>query len=248
MQIHPIKTHPITVKDTDILAILDMYLPKVPERSVIAIASKIIAICEGRVAPMTESKDELIQREAELYIPASENPYHINLTITRGMLAAGAGIDESNANEMYILWPKDPQKSANMIRKHLRGKHRIKNLGVIITDSRTTPMRWGVTGVTLGYSGFLPLKDYIGTPDVFGRPFQFEKLSVMDTLASAAILVTGEGNEQTPIAVMSEIPLIEFVEPDPTEEELKSLEITIESDLYGQFLKNASWRKGKNGK
>ncbi len=248
MQVTAIKTHKITEKDTDILAVLDRYLPKLKDGMVVAIASKIISITEGRVAPMTKKKDELVREESELYIPASENPYNINLTITRNMLAAGAGIDESNANGKYILWPRDPQSSANLIRKHLRAKHSIRDLGVIITDSRTTPMRWGVTGVVLGYSGFKPLKDYIGTPDIFGRAFQFEKLSIIDTLASAAILVTGEGNEQTPLAMISDVPLVSFVDHDPTPQELEDLAITIDMDLYGQFLKNANWRKGKRKK
>ena len=45
----------------------------------------------------------------------------------------------------------------------------LKNVGVIITDSRTTPLRWGVTGFSIAYSGFEPLKNYIGTKDILEK-------------------------------------------------------------------------------
>jgi len=72
------------------------------------------------------------------------------------------------------------------------------------------------------------LKDYIGTPDIFGRLFQFEKLNIADSLASAGVLVMGEGNEQTPLAIVTDIPTITFQQSDPTPDELKALEISID--------------------
>src|SRR6266508_2193439 len=69
-----------------------------------------------------------------------------------------------------------------------------------ITDSKTAPLRVGVTGVTLAYSGFQALNDYVGTKDLFGRAWRMIKVNVVDALATAAVLVMGEGSEQTPLA------------------------------------------------
>src|SRR3989344_6905388 len=157
MIVIPIKTHKIIpLKDTDLFSVLDKYVPKLSERSVLAVTSKIISICEGRfVKADSTNKDDLIAKESEFYIPKEENKFNITVTIANGMLAAGAGVDEANGGGYYILWPSDPQKSTNAIREYLKKKFGLKEFGVIITDSKTTPMRWGVTGVAIAYSGFL---------------------------------------------------------------------------------------------
>jgi putative folate metabolism gamma-glutamate ligase len=241
-----IKTHIITEKDIDITAVLDRYVTHVKENSVLAVTSKIVSLTEGRIIPVEKAdKDVLIAQEASLYLPRETNPYNVSFTITHDNLVATAGIDESNANDHYVLWPKDPYESANSIRSYLRKKFNLKNLGVIIVDSRTAPLRWGVTAFALAYSGFKPLKDYTGTPDLFGRAFVFEKLNIADSLATTAGFTMGEGNEQTPMAIIEEIPHIQFVDSDPSQEELNVLAIDIDSDLYGPFLKKAAWKKGK---
>lgn len=246
MKITPIKTDKIAPDHNDIFKILDKFLPEIKEGSILAITSKIISICDGRYAKITEAdKDGLIESEAQYYLPRQDNPYNVSLTITRNNLVATAGIDESNGNGYYILWPKDPQNSANQIRQYLQKKFKLKNVGVIITDSKTTPFRWGVTAICLGFSGFNPIKDYTGTPDIFGRAFQFEKMSVIDNLSCASSLIMGEGDEQTPLAIIEDAPFIEFRDENPTEEELKDLKISIDNDLYTPILKSIHWKKGK---
>lgn len=243
------KTHKISEKDTDITHVLDQYLPKIEENSVVAITSKIVAICEGRmVKTEMADKDTLIEQEAQYFLPRETNPYLVSLTVTRNNLVAGAGIDESNANGSYIFWPKNPQASCDKAREYLSEKYSIKNVGVIITDSRTTPFRWGVTAIALAHSGFNALKDYIGTKDLFGREFQFEKLNIADSLATSAALVMGEGSEQTPLSVITDIPFVEFQGRNPTTEEVDSLRIEMEADLYTPILKSVPWKKGKDGK
>lgn len=249
MIVKAIKTHKITEKDTDILKIIETYILKLSEKSVVVVTSKIVAICEGRIVKINKNdpqqKDKLIEKEAQLYLPRSTNPYNVSLTVTRNILAASAGIDESNGNGYYILWPQSAQDSANKIREHLMKKYGVKHVGVLITDSKTTSMRWGVTAIAIGYSGFMPLKNYMNTPDIFGRPFVFEQMSIVDNLACSAAIVMGEGKEQTPLSVITNIPMVEFVKRNPTAKELKDMNITIEEDLYGIFLKNAPWKKGQ---
>jgi dihydrofolate synthase / folylpolyglutamate synthase len=246
MIITPIKTDKITPGNKDLFQILDKFLPEIKEGSVLAITSKIVAICEGRVVKLDEvEKESLVEKEADLYLPASENKYGFNITIKNNIFIASAGVDESNGNGYYILWPKDPQESANKIREYLKIKFNLKNVGVVITDSKTTPLRWGVTGVALAHSGFNGLNNYIEKPDIFGRPMHVTKASIMDGLASAAVLVMGEGAEQTPIALIENLPFVEFQDRNPTNEELEMLKIELEDDIYSPILKNIDWKKGR---
>lgn len=246
MKIKAIKTKKITPGSIGLFELLDKYILELTESSILAVTSKVVSICEGRVVLVEKAnKDELVKREADLYLPREENKYDVYLTIKDSQLVATAGIDESNGAGYYILWPKDPQKTANEIREYLTTRFNIERVGVIITDSKTTPLRWGTSGVAIAHSGFRALKDYIGTEDLFGRKLKMTKASIIDGLAAAAALEMGEGNEQTPMAVISDLSQVEFTMRNPTSEELKELEINIEDDLYGSILKRAPWRKGK---
>ena len=120
----------------------------------------------------------------------------------------------------------------------------LDNVGVIIIDSKTTPFRWGTTGFSLAHSGFAAIRDYIGKPDVFGRKLEYTKLNVADSLSSMAVLVMGEGKEQTPIAIIEEAD-IEFQDRNPSKEECKELQIAKEEDLYAPLLQSVKWKKGK---
>lgn len=249
MIVTAIRTHKITREDTDLFRILDQYILDLKENSILAVTSKIVSITEGSSLKIENNensgeKDRLIKENSQFYLPRANSKYNISFTIANNILSASAGIDESNGNGFYILWPKNAQVSANKIREYLSQKFNLKNFGVIITDSKTTPLRWGVTGIALAHSGFSALNDYIGKPDLFGRPFLYEKLNVADSIACAAVLVMGEGSEQTPLAVLEDLENIDFQDRNPSEEELASLKITLDDDLFAPFLKNADWQKG----
>ena len=229
--------------------ILDKYLPPLKEKSVLVITSKIVAICEGSVvkAEAGVNKKELIKSQSDYYIPADFNKYEMTITITNNLLIPTAGIDESNAAGYYVLWPKDAQKAANEVRKYLIKRFGLKKVGVLITDSKTTPLRWGTTGVGIAHSGFLALRNYIGKPDIFGRHLKVTKANVMDGLAAAAGVVIGEGKEQTPLAVIEDVDFVDFQIKDPSKEELDGLYISIEEDIYGTILESVPWKKGGRG-
>lgn len=247
MIVNAFKTHKITQKDTDIFKVLDEYLPQIQNNSVVIITSKIISICEGRIVPVKESsKDGLVKQEADLFIPKEKNQYNVYLTIKNKMMVATAGIDESNAQDYYVLWPSDPQKNANEVREYLIKKNRAKNLGVIISDSKTSPLKWGITGAAISHSGFKAINDKIGTPDIFGKPLKLTQVNVSDALASAAVLEMGEANEQTPLAVITDIPYVEFQDRNPTQEELDMLYYDMDRDLYSSLLTCAPWEKGRS--
>ena len=245
MKIIPIKTHKIKAFEEDIFLILDKYVRRMPEGSILAVTSKIISLCEGRVVKIGDvDKDELIKSEAEFFLPRKLSRYKIIFAIKNGILAPSAGIDESNADGYYVLWPKDPQETANEIRKYLKRKFRLKRVGVVITDSKTTPLRMGTSGVAIAHSGFEALLDYIGTPDIFGRKLKMTKANIMDALAAAAVLVMGEGAEQTPLAIIEDLPFVKFKSSDPSKSELRDLKIELDDDLYAPMLKAVKWRKG----
>jgi F420-0:gamma-glutamyl ligase len=98
--------------------------------------------------------------------------------------------------------------------------------------------------VALAHSGFAALNDYAGHPDVFGRPLAVTKANVRDGLAAAAVLAMGEADEQTPLAVIDDLPFVTFQERDPTNEELVDLRISLEDDLYAPLLTRAPWQIG----
>ena len=224
MIIRPIKTHVFQEGD-DLFAFITDYFKKLPEKSVVVITSKIVALAERRtaIAENAQMKEKLIRAESEFAIPTK----YVWLTVKDGMVMASAGIDESNANGKLILLPKDSFKTARFLQKKLRGKYGVRHLGVLVTDSRTIPLRAGVTGVALGYAGFCGIKDYRGTPDIFGRKFKFSRTNIADGLAAAAVLVMGEGNERQPLAIIERAP-VEFCDRVNRAE----LHIDIQEDMY----------------
>ena len=147
MIIKPIKTS-IFREGQNLFEFISKYFKRIPERSVIVITSKIVALSEKRTAikENVKTKEILIKRESEIVIPTK----YVWLTVVDGVVMASAGIDESNADGKFILLPKDSFKTANFLRRKLMQKYKVKNLGVLITDSRTLPWRAGVTGITLG--------------------------------------------------------------------------------------------------
>lgn len=128
------------------------------------------------------------------------------LTVKKGVLTANAGADQSNAPLGYAaLWPKDPQSSAEEIRQGFRSRG--LDVGVMVIDSRTMPLRMGSSAVALGAAGIVPVEDLRGKKDLFGRAMRIKRAALADELAAAANLVMGETSESTPIAVARGAPL-----------------------------------------
>ncbi|MBQ6147803.1 coenzyme F420-0:L-glutamate ligase [Candidatus Saccharibacteria bacterium] len=229
----PVKTRVVLPPKDDISDILDSL--ELEDEDIIFITSKILGISEGRTCKIgAKEKEDLIREEAERYL-AYENKtgdFHVNLTVTQNVLIPAAGIDESNANGYYVLWPKDIDETCRKIREYLVRKNKLKNLGVIATDSHTTPLRWGVTGITVGLSGVEPLKDIRGEPDIFGRRMHLTKVDLVDPLASMAVLLMGESDERTPIVILRGYKKIPF-NPEGSMREFK---IEPGTDLYSPLI------------
>lgn len=236
MQIQTIKTHKIKPREP-IFGILDQYLPKISEKTVIAIASKIISISENRSMPKTKNKLKLIKQEADRCFNAPQKQLGFCLTLKNHRLIPNAGIDESNCANCYVLLPHNPQLSAKKIWQYLRNKLNLNKLGIIITDSNVTPLRTGVTGITIGWCGFAPIYSYLGKKDIFGRKLQATKINLLDALATTATLIMGEGQEQTPLVVIKNLPQkIVFQNRAPTKKEQQSIYIDQKQDLFSGVI------------
>lgn len=251
MIVKAIRTRKFLPPKDNLWELLTGNIKSLRENSVVAVTSKIVSIGEGRCVAVDKiSKDELAIKEADKYIPRIASPGGWILhTLKNNMLIASSGVDESNGANFYILWPKDPKASAKKIWDFLKKKYKVKNLGVIITDSRLVPLRRGVVGIAIAYFGFKPLRDYRGKLDLFGREFKMETSNIPDSLATAAVLEMGEGAEQQPVAIITEVPQIEFINKEyKPKSSNDSFEIPQKEDMFYPFLSSVKWQRGGSGK
>lgn len=232
MIVTPIRTR-VFREEEDLLAFIAEHVPDVPDGAVLAVTSKIVALAEGRTAPLSE-KEKVIREESEY----AHKTKHVWLTVKDGGVIANAGVDESNADGRLILLPRDSFSSAGLIRRDVMRRYGVRRLGVVVTDSRVAPLRAGITGVALGYAGVRGVRDYRGTKDMFGRPFKYASANVADMLASAAVLVMGEGAERQPLALIEGAP-VEFA----SRIERGEARVSFEDDMYRPFFESAAQKK-----
>jgi len=230
----------------DLFDVLKKSIKKVPEGSILVIASKIVALHQGRTVLKTKikDKDELIKKESTKYLPRKNVPKgYAMLTLKNNLIIPSAGIDESNSGEYYILWPEKLEKTVWGIYSYIKKQYKVKKFGVLIVDSHTVPLRRGVMGVALAYAGFKPLNDYRGTKDLFGRDYKVSSTNVADGLAASAVLAMGEGTERTPLALVTDIPFVQFISKSYKPKKNQSFNIGWNEDLYGPLLKAIKWKK-----
>lgn len=201
------------------------------ENSLLVVTSKIVSLSEGQMRSF-ESNDrkELVRAEADRVL--GEVHHNHTITLKHGLLVPGAGIDTSNSRNLdYILYPTDPWASARALGLRLKADLNLKNFGILITDSHSIPMRRGVIGVALSYWGFRGVRNYIGEPDLFGRPLKFTKQNLADAYAALAVSLMGEASECQPLAVVRN-PDVEFFDGDDRDQ----LQVSPEEDLYLRLL------------
>jgi F420-0:gamma-glutamyl ligase len=234
LTVHPVTTRIFRHGEDLVDFVCEQVQPHlVQESMILAVTSKIVSLAEQRVVEKsTTTKERLVDQEADYNL--GEVGYGCFLTIKHGFFIPSAGIDESNSEkDQYILYPRDPFLSAKNLWEGLRERWNVKELGVVMTDSRTTPLRRGVTGMSLAHWGFSGLKNLIGTPDLFGRKMQMTTINLADGLASAATLMMGEANECRPLAILrcDGITFTDTIDPD-------ELKMPIQQDLYYPLFKS----------
>ena len=187
----------------------------------LVVTQKIVSKAEGRfvdlagVTPGAEAcriaevtrKDprlvELVLAESSDIVRAAP---HVLITRHRsGHVMANAGIDQSNigsaGSDLVLLLPEDADASAERLRAALL-RTGPTAFGVVISDSFGRPWRHGVTNVAIGASGVPALVDRRGMRDRDGRVLEVTQVALGDMAASAAGLVTGEGAESVPAALI----------------------------------------------
>jgi F420-0:gamma-glutamyl ligase len=243
--VKPIKTRVFLPPKDDLFSLIKESIFDLKEKSILVFTSKIVSIWQGRCIKMglVKDKDELIKKEAQLYFesPGRGGEDSPMLTIKNNTLIPAAGIDESNGNGYYILWPQTPFLAAKKIYQFIKRNYYLKKIGIIISDSHTIPMRRGTVGISIAYWGFEPLKDYRGKKDIFGRKLQITQLNIADSLAATANLVMGEGKEQTPIAIIEDLDFVKFKESSKFRE---GLGIKTQEDIYGPLISAIKWKSG----
>lgn len=189
---------------------------------VLAVASKVVSICENRIISLNDVTvtaearrlshrwdmdsrlASIVIQEADLILGGTRG---FLLTIKDEILTANAGADMKNSPRGTVtLWPKNPDRSASQLRKHLT-RQGITRLGVEIVDSRVTPLRLGTVGLAIGSSGFDPVLDYRSKVDLYGRRVRVTQCNVADDLASAAHMLMGETRERIGAVVIGHAPV-----------------------------------------
>ncbi|MEE8358112.1 MAG: coenzyme F420-0:L-glutamate ligase [Candidatus Hydrothermarchaeales archaeon] len=201
-----------------ILASLEKEGLDLDENDIIVVTEKIVSKSDGRlidlntVTPSEKAKKlaektdkdprlvELILKESNEILKVGEN--FIITETKQGLICANAGIDSSNIEEGKAkILPENPDKTASEIRKTIREKTG-KDIGIIISDSFGRPFRYGSMGVAIGASGVNMLWDRRGEKDLYGRVLETTRISVGDSLASLANLVSGDADEKTPVVLI----------------------------------------------
>jgi F420-0:gamma-glutamyl ligase len=244
MIITPIKTEIVRAGAMTVEEFLDRNLDQCAEHNILAISSKIVALCENRIAPADIDKESLIKQESDYSLPRELRKHGGSCAIAHHAFIGAGGVDRSNADGCFVLLPADPQASVDAIYDYLRNRFGIRSCGVIMTDSHSTPFRRGASGISLAWRGFRGLRDYRGALDVFGRPMHVEQANIPDAIAAASVLAMGEGNEQTPITIISDISGIIFDETAPTEKERAEFFVDPEDDIFSPILDLQKMERG----
>jgi len=220
MEVFAVEGLPEIQPGDDLSALIDEQVD-LRDDDVVCVASTVVSKAEGRQADLAdfpaserareiadrigdltdEEKDPrfaqaVLEESAEL---SMECPFLL-ATTHFGHTTVNAGIDRSNVPDSdLLLLPEAPTESAERIRSGLAA-----DPAVIVTDTSGRPFRHGQRGVALGWAGIHASRDWRGESDRDGREMDVTVQSVVDELAGAANLVTGEGDGGTPVAVVRE--------------------------------------------
>lgn len=211
---------------------------------VLVVTSKIVSKSEGRlvrldtvepgqqaqqIAEETGKDPRIVELILQESMGISRKVRGVLITEHRlGFISANSGIDQSNVpdyTEQVLLLPLDPDASARKIRQGLREAAGAQ-VGVIISDSHNRPFRMGTMGVAIGVAGLPAVLDLRGQLDLFGRELHVSMQAYADMIASTAQLLSGEGAEGRPVALLRGLKFA------PQEGSARDLLRPPEQDLY----------------
>lgn len=214
---------------------LDRTHTRLRNDDIIAISSKIVGISENRIRDLAQVRvtprarrlgrrlrltpafAQAVMDEADTVLDGVPGAI---LTVKHGDAVPNAGVDRKNApKNSVVLWPQKPNLSARVFRSAVK-KRFGKTVGVVIVDSRVTPLRLGTTGFALGSSGFRPVEDVRGSEDLSGRQIKMTFRAVADGIAGTAQLVMGEAADKKPFVIIRGLALRRDERADSTSAKL----------------------------
>ena len=187
------------------------------DRDIVIAASTVVAKAEGEIFRLEDitpgqisleiaaraGKDArfieaVLSRSREVLV---EKPFMLVTTLS-GHTCVNAGIDESNIENGFLLYPPEsPDASASRLGQELE-KLSGKKLSVIVTDTNGRAFKIGQTGIAIGIYKIKPVKRWIGEKDLFGKDLEITEEAIADELAGAANLLMGEGADGIPVVVI----------------------------------------------
>ncbi len=225
MQLYPLKSKLVLPGDSltaRFIGALSAARLSARNGDIIAVASKVVSLSEGNTVSLRKVRSTTLARRlgrkfemppefAQVVLNEADALYGgvpgVLLTLKNGNAVANSGVDRKNAlGDSVIPWPADPHRSAERIRRALNRKFG-KRIGVVIVDSRVTPLRLGTTGLAIACSGFKPVRDSRGIKDLYGRRVQITLQSLADGIAGAAQLLMGETRESIPFVLVRGAPV-----------------------------------------
>jgi coenzyme F420-0:L-glutamate ligase / coenzyme F420-1:gamma-L-glutamate ligase len=225
VQLYPLKSKLVSPGDSlaeRFIGALSATGLRVKNDDIIVVASKAVSMSEGNVVSLSKVRPTALARKlghrfdmlpefAQVVLNEADAVYGgvpgVLLTLKNGDAIANSGVDQKNApGDSVIPWPIDPLRSAETIRRSFNRKLR-KRIGVVIVDSRVTPLRLGTIGLAVASSGFQPVRDSRGTTDLYGRKVRITLQALADGIAGAAQLLMGETRETIPFVLVRGAPV-----------------------------------------
>ncbi|MAT44512.1 MAG: coenzyme F420-0:L-glutamate ligase [Anaerolineaceae bacterium] len=194
---------------------------------ILIIAQKIVSKAENRYVKLSDIHPS--EKALNYVLQTGKDPRVIELILSEsnkvlrtrkglmvvehklGFICANAGIDQSNIKQKnendisVLLLPKNPDQSANEIRKKIKDQTG-KSIAVLIIDSHGRPWRRGVVGITIGLSGIQGVLDRRGHSDLYGYRLQVTEIGTCDELAAAASILMGQAAEGKPVVLVRGYP------------------------------------------
>ena len=184
----------------------------------LVVAHKIVSKAEGRVRRLADivagerasalaeehGKDaRLVQAVLDETVELLRAERGVLVCATRqGLVCANAGVDQSNASSPgeVVLLPEDADRSARRLRAEIAAARGARP-AVVVSDSFGRPWRMGQTDVAIGAAGLVPLEDWRGREDAFGRELRVTTVAVADAVAAAADLARTKDSGEPAVLV-----------------------------------------------
>ena len=200
-----------------ILEVLSKWGPSLEDGDIIVVSSKIVSKAEGRVI---QAQDVQVSRKADSIAEKNGfDPVHVELALREavdiirservlitethsGLVCNFSGVDRSNTQEgTYVLLPRDPDGSAEALRKHLEAKTGLA-LAVVLSDTQGRPWRKGSINIAIGCSGISPFKYNRGKLDLYGRILKRSTVNQVDEICALAENLMGQAGESVPAVIV----------------------------------------------